>query len=245
MSTAGYDDRLAAYSPLGWWKLDDPADSTTAADSGSLDHGLTASGTVTFGVTGPVPGDTAALFDGSTGYLVTASNYATPPLGTSVTTGTLIGWFSTSSTGAGRHVALLVNDDSNYLTIQSAAGAAILASITASGASASVTSGSTYADGAWHMAALSFSGGTMTLYIDGVSAGSQSFTAPSFADGDAYINVGNWTAAGGFWDGDLAQVALLSAALTAAQVSDLFGGGGTTAGTGAMPVAVLLAAGII
>jgi hypothetical protein len=244
-----YDALLSAYSPAGWWKLNDSPGSSVAADSGSLSHSLTESGTVTFGQPGPVTGDTAASFDGSASYLASTSNYATPPLGTSVTTGTLLGWFQTSSTAAGRHVALLVNDNNNYITIQTSTGGTIEGALTSGGSSYPVTSEASYSDGGWHMAVLSFTGGTATLYADGMSAGSASFTAPVFADGDAYVDVGNWSVAGGFWNGDLAQVALLTTALTGPEVSALYGSasgsGGAGGGTGGGMVAALIAAGII
>ena len=58
-------------APVAYWKLNEPAGSTTAADSSGNGYTLTVNGTVTFGEPSVVPTDseTSAQSDGSTGYL--------------------------------------------------------------------------------------------------------------------------------------------------------------------------------
>ena len=72
----GYDAVVASLRPIAWWKLADPVGSTTAVDSSGSGYTGTVHGGVTFGEPGPIagtPNGTAALFDGSTGYISTSA----------------------------------------------------------------------------------------------------------------------------------------------------------------------------
>lgn len=68
--TPSYDQIIINDKPSGFWALNDAVGSSTAVDSSGNGHNCTVHGTVTFGQTGgTTDGETAALFDGSTGYL--------------------------------------------------------------------------------------------------------------------------------------------------------------------------------
>ncbi len=72
-----YDALVLSLAPTAWWKLADPVGSGTAADSSGNGYTGTVNGGVTFGQPGPIAGapqDTAALFDGTSGYIETSGN---------------------------------------------------------------------------------------------------------------------------------------------------------------------------
>ena len=75
-------------APVAYWKLNEAAGSTTAADSSGNGYTLTATGTVTFGEASVVPSDseTSAMGDGATGYLSASTFPALIPTGASVFT---------------------------------------------------------------------------------------------------------------------------------------------------------------
>jgi Concanavalin A-like lectin/glucanases superfamily len=73
--TTGYAAVVLADSPLGYWPLDDPANSTSARDLSCYHHDATVVGTVTFGVMGQV--GTGAGFGGA-GSLQVGSLFAVP-----------------------------------------------------------------------------------------------------------------------------------------------------------------------
>ncbi|MDA8395624.1 MAG: hypothetical protein M0T72_10380, partial [Candidatus Dormibacteraeota bacterium] len=88
MSIASYDTTVLtklSLAPVAYWKLTEPAGSTSAADSSGNGYTLTANGTVTFGEPSVVPSDpeTCVQGDGTTGYLVTSGTPALVPTGAS------------------------------------------------------------------------------------------------------------------------------------------------------------------
>jgi hypothetical protein len=80
---ATFDATVSALTPLGWWKLNDAVNATTAADSSGNSNTGTVHGTVTFGQSSLIPTNpsgTGALFDGSTGY-ISLPNASVPATG--------------------------------------------------------------------------------------------------------------------------------------------------------------------
>lgn len=65
---------------IGQWLLDDAVGSSTAADTSGNGHNATVHGTITFGgAGGGADGNTAATFDGSTGFLTMSPAVQTAP----------------------------------------------------------------------------------------------------------------------------------------------------------------------
>jgi hypothetical protein len=88
---ASYDATVLtglSLAPVLYWKLDEPAGSTTVADSSGNGYTGTVEGTVTLGEPSVVPTDseTSAQGDGSTGYITTAGAPALVPTGASPVT---------------------------------------------------------------------------------------------------------------------------------------------------------------
>jgi hypothetical protein len=105
--------------------------------------------------------------------------------------------------------------------------------------------GVSYADGQWHHVAVTFGGGTETLYVDGVEAGHRADVQTAYAPAyDYFLGTGPTRAwIGGndgwhFFEGRLDEVAVYSRALTDAQIAAHFAAGAATPG---LPNAKVLA----
>jgi hypothetical protein len=206
-----------------------------AADSaGSGDDAFTAPGTgVTSSATGPLTGGGALTFNGSTGYLETEHELTDPGPSFSLTAwfkvasgyasgGELINFQNTQSGAPTEWDRNLWLDDSGHIS----------AGEYTSGNTQAATSTTTYNDGSWHLAVASFSASAgLKLYVDGtLVASNASATAPQTYNGwwtIGYGLLGNWSPvpASNYLAGSLAEVAVLPSALTAAQVTTLYGSG--------------------
>lgn len=92
-----------------------------------------------------------------------------------------------------------------------------------------ITSGASgaYTDGQWHLVALTRSGSTITLYVDGSAVGSTSYSpAIDLNSNLSYIGAG---LIGGttefFWDGLIDEVEIFNRALSPQEIQDLFNAG--------------------
>ena len=99
ITSLAYRANVLADTPLTYYRLGDAVGSGTAADSSGNGRTGTVNGGVTFGEAGLLAGDTdtAALFDGSTGYVA----LPTTGLPTGAQPWTLEAWISASSFGGG------------------------------------------------------------------------------------------------------------------------------------------------
>jgi len=210
-TTGPYPSAVLADTPYYYYRLDDAAGSVAPVDSSG--GGLTgaAHGTVTFGAASLLSGDAdpAATF-ASGGYLTGPSSFANPQ------TYTLECWFKTTATvGQG----LFVFDDSNNTTYN-AANRLVYLDATGhvtikSDASAAAASATAYNDGLAHHLVVTLAAGVFTVYVDGASVATLSYTPSSFT--------GYWVIAAcsgqATFTGTLDDVAIYTTALTAARVS--------------------------
>ena len=161
-SGSAYSAAVAADSPSGYWRLADGSGSATAADSSGNGDTGTVQGTVTFGTTGAVasdPNNTAAAFDGSTGFVDLGN-----PGVLQTSSGTVEAWLKTTNTDTDYHaVAIkwyafgLFVHNGRLVTYDWNTGT-------------EHDTGVTVADGTWHQVALTFQSGVTngtTVYLDG------------------------------------------------------------------------------
>jgi hypothetical protein len=166
--------------PLVWWPLTDAAGSTQALEqSGNLGPSLGAAGTgtaVTFGDNGPGFGDGPGVkFQGPSGQALQTGQ--APAVGFF---GDLSIWVQLA-TAPGSSVGVLNLDDAflgSILTLGINTSGQIF--LTSPGP-VSITGSTSLADGGWHHIFLSFAGSSNpsyvhTLYVDGVSVGTQTVT---------------------------------------------------------------------
>lgn len=200
---------------IGYWRLNDAAGSTTAADS-SGSHPLAASGTVTFG---------AAGIDGTCATMNGASSLASSgaPTGFPVDTApwTLEAWFNATSTPNAGYVALC--SYGNYgntgqvcsLTVRSDAKTI---SIGEWADDLNWTRATAYTDGIWHHAVATFDGTTRILYFDGAQAATDTPSGINVKYGSNPFTVGSGYSGDGKYSGSLQDVAVYNYALPAATV---------------------------
>ena len=79
MAIKKYADEVKADCPNGYWRLGEPVGSATAADETQNHNDGTCEGLVTFGYPGFHGGDTAALFDGTTGRILIPNSESLNP----------------------------------------------------------------------------------------------------------------------------------------------------------------------
>jgi hypothetical protein len=217
-----YAQTVLADTPLAYWRLDEPAGSTTAQDSSG--HGVngTYKGTVTYAVAGAIANDpdTAAGFDGATAYVDVGAVLAFA--GTAQCT--LEAWAQPNPNTAYQDI-LARNDSSSgpiagYLLYVEPTPSPIFTYERVGSSTAKIFAQSTVVatTGTWAHVVVTFDGTTMILYVNGNVAGTtpNSVTLPT-ATSDFVLAAAN----GGqdsWWHGALDEVAIYDHALTTTRV---------------------------
>jgi hypothetical protein len=203
-------------SPAGYWRLGDPAGSTTAADASPTGDAGAVHGAVTFGQPGAIgtdPTHTAAAFDGSTGFIDLGN-----PAALQSNSGTVAAWIKTTSGDSGYH-AIALKWYAYGLFVQN--GDLVTYDWSTN---TEHDSGVSVADGHWHQVALTYQSGVQngtTLYVDGTPVATTTITAQNQAN-DALIGSGS-TAGVEYFDGDIDDVTFYPNVLTGAQLARLYG----------------------
>jgi large repetitive protein len=230
--------------PYAFWRLNE-ASGATMAKSSVLSYdgtdGATLAG-VALGTPGPVAGSasTAATFDGSTSLLALPSKAAHKSAYQSVAM-----WFRTTTAGGvlfsyQRDPVAAPTTPGNYNPVlYVGTDGRLRGELWMGSPSLAISSTAAVNDGQWHHVLLAANGSTQTLYVDGVANGTLNGAVVLYtaAYGNAYIGGGylggNWPAQpnpGGpgtktLFNGSIADVALHSRAVTAAEVSALYASG--------------------
>jgi hypothetical protein len=96
---------------------------------------------------------------------------------------------------------------------------------TSSGIAIVATSPLSYSDGKWHYAVVTFDGTTVTLYLDGLPVATKLASGTPDSGGEEPIRMGaNSDALANFFVGNVDEVRVWNAALTAQQVTDAYNG---------------------
>jgi hypothetical protein len=220
--TSAYDTLVASYNPLGWWKLADTPPGTSPADSSS--HGLTGTkhGTITFGQTGipAQPAETAALFDGSSGYVEC-------PLATAATSNiTLVSWVNIAGNVAGPAIQVGTNNGFGIGIGASSSWENYAQGTTVVGLySSEWMNGSTPVSLAtWHMLSMVVNAaGNPSKSLDGLLVYTDSSHTPSTPTGNTWL--GYTSAHSGYCGGLFAEDIVIGQALTQPQQLALFNAG--------------------
>lgn len=201
-------------------------DTSTATDWGpTAPNYAVALGGVSFHQPGPL-GDYSVTTDGSTGWLETTKSYDNPE------TFTILAWFKTATANEGMlgfsqtaNPNLGPNSWDRDLWLNSSGD---LVWGVYSGANDELTSTSAVDTGSWTFAAATLGAAGMSLYVNGTSVASA--TSPTSAQnywgywtiGEAWLS--QWPNAPStyYFNGSLAQVAIIPSQLTSAQVSGLY-----------------------
>lgn len=218
-SALSYMLEVLSDSPLAYWPLDEASGATTVHDASANGNVGTVNGGVTFGQPGVIesfPEETAAEFDGSTGYISTA--YA-PSLPSAFTAEA---WAYPANLSAGCDV----------VTMRSGGNACgIICNVNANGTVS--FGGSVFpnandyffestqrAQNQWYHLVYTWdfmSGGV--LYVDGAVAYNQTGAiGPNALSADWWIAGGDREGYGGWFRGDISQVAVYATALSASRI---------------------------
>jgi hypothetical protein len=208
---SAYETAVFAYNPVAYWPLNETA-GNVAFDYASTNDG-TYMGTYTLGQTGPsTPGigtNNAVTFDGSSGYVDIPTNNLniTGPV-------TVIAWVQ--ATNAHNFMTAIGHSDSSYRV------SVVNGSPRFADAGPDVTTSVMTDDGNWHQLVGVYDGTTQYLYVDGHLAGSATGSAPAGSTDHVTIGAAPDYLGGRNFEGNLAQIAIIPSALSAAQVLSLF-----------------------
>jgi hypothetical protein len=217
-----YASTVLSSGPSAFYRLADSG-GTMADSSGHGAAGVYDTADATLAEPGPLANDAAtAVADNGAG----RAGNGNPSLPVGAQSRTLEGWVNTTSGGWMAGYGSFAGGEGFGVEIQSG-------DVFVSGASDDLTftTTSSVTDGTWHFVAVTTNGTSATVYVDGISLGTQTFpTALDTVPAPPGFVVGGYAqdCCGGF-DGDLADVAVFPAALTAAQVAAQYSASGNGA----------------
>jgi hypothetical protein len=223
-----YDSQMLGLGPVGWWKLADAVGSATAVDSSGNGATGNVAGGVTFGQLGPISGNTAALFDGSTGYI--ALELVFPGVGNAALGTTVIAWYNMPADNAQGAFITIGNDSAGYSLGVGGGGTWDTVGNELLGVYQNVrwVPSGVFMTPGWHMTALAVDGdGYPHIYLDGQPVYTDTFAGPDAPDA-AYIGADSPTTH--FVSGDLAEVGFFDNVLTGAQIAGLYAAAGLMPG---------------
>ncbi|MCZ2402935.1 PKD domain-containing protein [Paenarthrobacter sp. Z7-10] len=240
--TDAYGKRIFADSPDIFWRLGETA-GPVAADASGLGNSGNYRGTSTLGVQGAVQAtpDTAATFDGVSGFVSSNSSFPSPGAfstelwfkTTSQTGGTLIGFGHEAAGLSGQHDRMVYMKSDGTLVFG-----------TYPGYTAMVASPQAYNNGAWHHVVATQGSAGMRLYVDGVLVGQRADTTGESYTG--YWRVGADTTWGGttsaYIAGTIDEAAVYGYALTGDTVAQHYQLGSAAAPVNTPPVAAFTSA---
>jgi hypothetical protein len=231
-NTTTYVSNLLSLGPSAFYRLADGgegalADSSPHQVNGYYDTSVnTNNNAFGFGATGPLSGDPATAVQDN-GYNI-GTAYANLPDNNS--SRTLEAWVQTTNGGFQCIAGWGGQSTSNGFDF-CIAGTTI--DVLGYNDDLDFTDPATVADGNWHFLAVTATGTSATVYVDGNSLGTQSFPTPIDTSLNTPLQVGSYIA--GYYGiyGDLADVAVFPTALTADQISEQYTIG-TTGSAGSM-----------
>ncbi len=210
VKAVAYDGNQSAQNYLnGWWPLN--------SGSGNLVNDVSGNGNTgnTLGVSWNMP-SYVAKFDGKSGYINITASSSIPSINGAKT---VSAWVYLTSTSGIQDIVSLENYGS---------GAADQFRVNDSTLSVSMYGGNTIASvpftstNGWHMVSYTYSGGTTTLYVDGV-AQLPLWTTTVQSASTNYIMLGNYAYNGNEWlSGSLSNVQIYNGALTGQQLYKLY-----------------------
>ena len=226
-SLSEYASTILEDNPESYWRLGEPS-GPAVYDWAGFNDAVASSG-VTRGISDPIADDTntASRFDGTgNGLVATQSPQPGPQVFTIET------WFRTTTANGGKIVgfgnANTGNSNSYDRHVYMEPSGQVTFGVYPGGVR-TVTSPAAYNDGQWHQAVASLSGEGMKLYIDGKRVGQRTDTT-SAQGYSGYWRIGGdspWSGAA-YFDGDIDEVAIYGAPLSAARVNEHWVASGRT-----------------
>ena len=238
-------DQIKASNPILYWRLGDTSGTIATDSSSAANNPGTYTGGYTQNQTGALTGDTdkAVLLNGTTGYVQNAAPYSLP-VGASARSVEV--WFKTTSATQQN----LFSYGSLGRTATSSRSSSRPLRPSSPGAGGRLTRPSTapsaFNDGAWHQVVETYDGTNITVYLDGVSLGSQaavlntSLAACNTGAGSCFTagfaTPSTDTNSGWPFNGTLDEVAVFPTVLSAGTISAQYAARSAAIGITAGPV---------
>ena len=145
-------------------------------------------------------------------------------------TGTISAWFKLETVGSSGNIfQTRVDTDNRVYVFYHASNNELMGTYKAGGTSLSaISSDAVEGDGLWHHVAVTWdssSANEIKLYLDGTLKDTTSLTAGSITGSFANAAIGNNTAGGGFWKGNIDELVLFNKTLDSTEVRDLYNDG--------------------
>ena len=217
--TDSYGNRVFNDAPDLYWRLGETSGSVAADSSISLNPGVY-SGGVTEGVSGVIPGNKAASFNGSDGLVSSSKSFSNP------TTYSLETWFSTTTSSGGKLIGFgssQTGSSGSYDRHVYMQDDGTLVFGTWTGQQNTIVTPMPYNDGKWHYMVATQSSDGMKLYVDGQLIGTNPQTQAQNYDG--YWRVGGdttWGSSSAYIAAKIDEAAVYSTALDSATVQQHF-----------------------
>jgi hypothetical protein len=238
-----FESQLLADSPTAYWPLVDSG--TTESEnypffqvvpdySGGDDPATVVGSSVSLGAAGPYSSSFSGAFTGGSGWLESARSMTGPD------TFTLAAWFKAPSHATGgvifdfdsaQNSTGLSHDRSIWMDNSGKIVAGI-----SGGSGVEVTSPSTYDNNAWHLVVAVFTSSSLTLYIDSSTAVASTSSGISDVNYTGWWDIGygytnSWSdiPSDEYWDGEIADAAVIPSALSSGTVGTLVGEGSQSA----------------
>jgi len=228
LEVGGPTQQVVADHPSGYWRLGDPAGSTTAADASGNGLSAAVDAGVTFGQPGAISGDTAATFPGS-GPAMTVAPSAVLDLTSTVS---VEAWVR--PTAAGQNGGIFEKTlngwvNSQYMLLLES-GVAKFRVRTAAGNQLLWVDGPTLPLNSWSHLVGTFDGSALRIYVNGALFGTNAAVTGPLNGGSGPSFLGRLGQSLYPFQGSIDEVAVFSAALSPDRVRAHYLGGAVTIG---------------
>ncbi len=209
---------VLADRPQGFWRLGDPVGSGTALDSSG--HGFTGAvnGGVTFGQSGAIAGNGAALFDGATCSITTPAPITASCSGEA--------WINPAAIPTGGAFPRILSSGNNFpFELGYALDQGVYIFVNFVGLTPGwilATPGNPLPLNAWAHVAMTWDGTTLRVYLNGQPTYTNAIWAGKVLQSGAVVIGGIFGGANSWWSGKLDDVAIYDYALTPAQIAKHF-----------------------
>jgi hypothetical protein len=215
-SATTYESTVLSNHPLEYYELGDSSGSLMADSSGAQLEGLYVSPDITSGHTGPIASDPTTAIGGNGNWIGTVLGANLPLYNQARTVET---WIQTTDAGE-QYVAGWGIQSTNEAFDVSFNNADVY--VRGYNDDLTFTTTTSLSNGSWHFLAVTVSGTAVTVYVDGVSVGTQDFSAPLDTLSSGELVVGGYTSQCCGISGNLAQLAVFGTALSATNISSQF-----------------------
>jgi hypothetical protein len=218
-NSSTYASTVRALAPSGYYELGDSTTGLMADSSGNQIDGVYVPSSVTLSQTGAIPSDPTTSVTGNGNYVGTVLSAKLPLYNQSRT---VEGWIKPNNGGEMYMAGWGVQSTAEAFDVSTSANAV---NVRGYNDDLGFSTSTNLANGSWHFIVVTATATSATVYVDGVSLGSQTFPTSLDTLSTGQLVVGGYTTQCCGENGGLAQLAVFPRVLTAAQVASQFSAG--------------------